>query len=82
MDSTGAIILVKFKYGYTINSVLHRTFILPNMAFGYGKIFPASSVDSQVAFYGNAHLGLDGMLILSPRPHADELAKICLMFDR
>jgi hypothetical protein len=73
--------MYKYNYDYTINSVLLRTFIFPNR-FGYGEIFLAASVDGHVAFYGNAHLGLDDMLILSPRPHADELAKICLMFDR
>jgi hypothetical protein len=57
-----------------INSILLRIFILPN-TFGYGEI-------SAAAFYGNSHLCLDDMLIFAPRPHADELAKICLMFDR
>jgi hypothetical protein len=59
---------------YTINSVLLRTFIFPTR-FGYGEI-------SAAAFYENTHLGLDDMLILFPRPHTDELAKNCLMFDR
>ncbi len=66
--------MYKYNYDYTINSVLYRTFILPNW-FGYGEI-------SAAAFYENANLGLDDMLILFPRPHTDELSKICLMFDR
>jgi hypothetical protein len=75
MGSTGAILLEKYYLR------LHNTFILPNR-FGYGEIFPAASFDGHVTFYGNAHLGLDDMFIFSPKPHADELAKFCLMFDR